>query len=194
MSRSRGPSSFTRSPPMIKSPSEISSRPAIIRSAVDFPQPDGPTRIMNSPSPISRSTALTASVPSGYRFVTFWSWISAIRTSPLHRAGGEPGDDSLLEQEDENDQRDRDHDRGRGLRPERHLELRGARELRDRHRDRAGLARRRQRQREQELVPRCDEREDRRRGQAGRRERHHDLPERLEMRRAVYQRRLLEVL
>ena len=32
---------------------------------VDFPQPDGPTRIMNSPSPMSRSMALTASVPSG---------------------------------------------------------------------------------------------------------------------------------
>ena len=36
-----------------------------MRSAVDFPQPDGPTRIMNSPSPISRLTCLTASVPSG---------------------------------------------------------------------------------------------------------------------------------
>ena len=30
----------------------MSSSPAIIRSAVDFPQPDGPTRIMNSPSAI----------------------------------------------------------------------------------------------------------------------------------------------
>ena len=47
-----------------------SSSPAIIRSAVDFPQPDGPTRIMNSPSGISRSISFTASVPSGYRFVT----------------------------------------------------------------------------------------------------------------------------
>ena len=31
-------------------PSVISSRPAIIRSSVDFPQPDGPTSTMNSPS------------------------------------------------------------------------------------------------------------------------------------------------
>ena len=54
---------------MIKSPSVMSSSPAIIRNAVDFPQPDGPTRIMNSPSPISRSIDFTASNPSGYRFV-----------------------------------------------------------------------------------------------------------------------------
>ena len=65
MSRSFGARSLTTSPPMISSPSEMSSSPAIIRSAVDFPQPDGPTRIMNSPSAMSRSIALTASVPSG---------------------------------------------------------------------------------------------------------------------------------
>src|SRR5918997_5113620 len=83
MSRSRGASSFTRSPPMISSPSEMSSRPAIIRSAVDFPQPDGPTRIMNSPSPISRSMFFTASNPSGYRFQTWFSVISAMTSPPV---------------------------------------------------------------------------------------------------------------
>jgi hypothetical protein len=36
------------------SPPEIVSRPAIIRSAVDLPQPDGPTRTRNSPSSMSR--------------------------------------------------------------------------------------------------------------------------------------------
>ena len=35
---------------------EIASRPAIIRSSVDLPQPDGPTRMTNSPSPMSTST------------------------------------------------------------------------------------------------------------------------------------------
>ncbi len=34
---------------------EIDSRPAIIRSAVDLPQPDGPTRTRNSLSAMSRS-------------------------------------------------------------------------------------------------------------------------------------------
>ena len=38
--------------------------------AVVFPQPDGPTKIMNSPSPISRSRSSTATVPSPNRFVT----------------------------------------------------------------------------------------------------------------------------
>jgi hypothetical protein len=39
------------------------------RKAVDFPEPEGPTRIMNSPSAISRFMSLTASKPSGYRLV-----------------------------------------------------------------------------------------------------------------------------
>ena len=83
MSRSRGARSFTRSPPMIRSPEVMSSSPAIIRSAVDFPQPDGPTRIMNSPSPMSRSIAFTASKPSGYRLVTLSNAICATASLPL---------------------------------------------------------------------------------------------------------------
>ena len=39
------------------------------RKAVDFPEPEGPTRIMNSPSAISRFMSLTASKPTGYRLV-----------------------------------------------------------------------------------------------------------------------------
>ena len=44
----------------------MSSSPTIIRSSVDFPQPDGPTRIMNSPSAMSRLTSFTAGKPSPY--------------------------------------------------------------------------------------------------------------------------------
>src|SRR5438034_377917 len=51
-------------------PSEMSSRPATIRSAVVLPQPDGPTRTMNSPSSMSRSIESTARVPSGYTLLT----------------------------------------------------------------------------------------------------------------------------
>ena len=36
-----------------------------MRSAVDFPQPEGPTSTMNSPSAISSVISLTAFVPSG---------------------------------------------------------------------------------------------------------------------------------
>ena len=65
MSRSFGASSLTTRSPTRTTPSVISSSPAIMRSAVVFPQPDGPTKIMNSPSSIERSMPLTASVPSG---------------------------------------------------------------------------------------------------------------------------------
>src|SRR5215208_4272733 len=68
---------------MIRSPDVMSSSPAIIRNAVDFPHPDGPTKIMNSPSPISRSIAFTASKPSGYRLVTWSNAICATASLPL---------------------------------------------------------------------------------------------------------------
>ena len=64
MSRSRGGLSFTTSPPMRSSPSLMSSSPAIMRSAVDFPQPEGPTKIMNSPSAMSSVKSCTATVLS----------------------------------------------------------------------------------------------------------------------------------
>ena len=65
--RCRGPSAgtwFTTRSPMRTVPSEISSRPATMRSAVDLPQPEGPTSTMNSPSAISSVMSLTALVPS----------------------------------------------------------------------------------------------------------------------------------
>ena len=61
MSRSLGAFWFTTSPPIFSSPSVMSSSPAIMRSAVDLPHPDGPTRITNSPSSIVRSMSRTAS-------------------------------------------------------------------------------------------------------------------------------------
>src|SRR3954470_17248087 len=196
MSRSFGARSLTTSPPILRSPSEMSSRPAIIRSAVDFPQPDGPTRIISSPSRICRFMCLTASKPSGYRLTTssnsisaMWGWL----LSALDRARGQAGDDALLEEQHEEDQRNRDDDRCRRDRPEGQLELRRAGEERDRRRNGARARRRRQRDGEQELVPHADERQDAGGREARRRERHDDLAERLEVRRPVDERRLLEV-
>jgi hypothetical protein len=63
MSRSFGVSSFTTVPPIRISPSEISSRPATIRSAVVLPQPDGPTSTRNSPSWTSNERSVTAWKP-----------------------------------------------------------------------------------------------------------------------------------
>ena len=52
-SRSFGGTSLTTRSPMAIEPRLIRSRPATILRAVDFPHPDGPTRIRNSPSATS---------------------------------------------------------------------------------------------------------------------------------------------
>src|SRR6266511_1785362 len=81
MSRSFGGRSFTTWPSIFTVPAVTVSRPATMRSAVVFPQPDGPTKTTNSPSPTSRSKSVNAFVPSGYTFVSFSSVISAIHLS-----------------------------------------------------------------------------------------------------------------
>ena len=116
------------------------------------------------------------------------------RASALDRAGRQPGHDPLLEDHHEDDQRHRDRDRRGADRADRDLELRAAGEERDRRRHRSPRGDARQRDREQELVPGEDEREQPRGHQAGSGERQHDLAERLEVRRAVDQRGLLELL
>src|SRR6478609_5286000 len=153
--RSRGARSLTILSPISISPEVMSSRPTIIRSSVDFPQPDGPTRIMNSPSATSMLTSLTAGKPSPYCFTMFFISMEAIG-SPLHRTGREPGDDLSLEQQDDDDDRDRDHHGGGGQLPVRRVERVRSDEERQLRGHRAGLGRRRQRDREHELVP-CEE-------------------------------------
>ena len=63
MSRSLGGRSLTTRSPIVIVPELISSSPAIERSAVDFPQPDGPTRTMNSPSLTSSDSPSMAFTP-----------------------------------------------------------------------------------------------------------------------------------
>src|SRR3954466_5471416 len=70
MSRSFGATSLTTRSPMRIVPSLDSSSPATIRSAVDLPEPDGPTSTVNPPSAMSRSSWSTAFVPSGKTFET----------------------------------------------------------------------------------------------------------------------------
>ncbi len=62
MSRSFGATLFTTRPPIAISPAVMFSSPAIMRSSVDLPQPDGPTRMTNSPSSISTLTPCSTSV------------------------------------------------------------------------------------------------------------------------------------
>src|SRR5262245_57673827 len=55
-SRSLGGTLLTTRSPMRISPDVMFSKPAIILSSVDLPQPDGPTNTTNSPSRISTDT------------------------------------------------------------------------------------------------------------------------------------------
>src|SRR6266481_9798167 len=109
MSRSLGVIWLTTLPPIRSSPEVMSSSPAIMLSVVDLPQPDGPTRITNSPSAMSRLTSSTASAPSGKRFVT-WSRTMSATVSPhvlaLDGTGSQPSDDPALEEQNEDDDRD----------------------------------------------------------------------------------------
>src|ERR1700675_4232084 len=60
MRRWRGVRSLTTTSPMRISPEVGSSSPAIMRSSVVFPDPEGPRRTRNSPSRLFKSTLTTA--------------------------------------------------------------------------------------------------------------------------------------
>ena len=60
MSRCAGGTSLTTRSPMRITPLVGYSRPASMRSVVVLPQPEGPSRLTNSPSAIVRSSPLTA--------------------------------------------------------------------------------------------------------------------------------------
>src|ERR1044071_9333248 len=83
MFRSIGGTPLTSSSPIQTSPLVASSRPAAMRSTVVFPEPDGPTTTMNSPSAISRSSESTTFVPPGKSFVSCLKSIRAIACSRL---------------------------------------------------------------------------------------------------------------
>src|SRR5580704_7057443 len=62
MSRSFGATPLTTLDPILITPALISSRPAIMRSKVDFPHPDGPTRMTKAPSGIWIETSCRTGV------------------------------------------------------------------------------------------------------------------------------------
>src|ERR1700674_5157022 len=97
MSRSRGGRLFTTRSPMRTSPLVMSSSPAIMRSAVVLPQPDGPTRQTNSPSLISRFSLLTASAPPSYRLVRSSRTTPDMTRSSFDRPGEHASDEKSLE-------------------------------------------------------------------------------------------------
>src|SRR5262245_42740136 len=84
-SRSFGGTLLTMRSPMRISPAVMFSSPAIIRSNVDLPHPEGPTRTTNSPSRIEMSTPwITAVAPKAFR-------TSRIATEAIRSSRGCPG-------------------------------------------------------------------------------------------------------
>jgi len=62
--RSAGGTSFIGLPSISNSPALMSSSPAMQRSKVLLPHPDGPTKTTNSPSRTSRSMPCNTGVPA----------------------------------------------------------------------------------------------------------------------------------
>ena len=68
VSRAFGGRALTTRSAIKISPPLMFSSPAIIRSRVDLPQPDGPTSTTNSPSAISTVTSwITGTAPNAFR-------------------------------------------------------------------------------------------------------------------------------
>src|SRR5579864_2782797 len=197
MSRSRGGRSFTTRSPIATSPLVMSSSPAIIRKAVVFPQPDGPTRQTNSPSAMSRSRRSTARpFAPGYRFVRLLNETRATEPSLLgrssfHRAGEHAAHEVALERE-EDDERDDDRDH-RARRDDPVVGGERACLVVQEDRERLMDVAPEEDERHEEVVPDPDELEDRQRRSRRKAERQHDLVEQLPLAGALDARRLQQV-
>src|SRR5690349_7248958 len=88
---------------MMTSPDVARSRPAIMRSVVVLPQPEGPRRQTTSPAPTERSASRTA-VKSPKRLVTFL--ISIVDMSALHGTEGHAAQQVILQEERDEEDRD----------------------------------------------------------------------------------------
>src|SRR2546421_2866978 len=160
MLRSFGGTSVTSSPPISTSPSLTSSSPAIMRSVVLLPQPEGPTSTTNSLSAISRSMPRTAKVSS--YFLTRLRSVTCAIAFPLGCARRQTGDVIVHEESVDHERRQRAEQRaGHDLRPGEDVaaDQRGD----DADRQHQLIDRGREGERVEELRPRHGEREDRRR-------------------------------
>src|SRR5690349_18801839 len=115
MRRSAGASSLTRRPPMASSPAETVSSPAMMRSSVVLPQPEGPTKTQNSPSFTSRSMSRRIStVPKDLQMPRSVTSGMAISPRPLLDRTGRKAAHKLAREQDieHEDRRDREGERG----------------------------------------------------------------------------------
>src|SRR6266550_604102 len=175
ISRSFGCRWFTTLPPMAMVPALISSSPAIMRSVVDLPQPEGPTSTTNSRSLMDRLMSLTATTWP-YTLCTLLSAMSAMRLDP------QPANDVSLPEQRYDQRRNEGYGRRRAHEVPFHAEF--VHELsHDDGQDRRFM--RGEDEREQELVPGIEPAQDRERREAGNGRRHGHAPERAPTRAAV---------
>ena len=79
MPRLAGGTALTSSPSILTLPEVASSSPAMTRSRVDLPQPDGPTKTTNSPSLTSRSMPFsTSTLPKDFLIFSSFSEPTAV--------------------------------------------------------------------------------------------------------------------
>src|SRR5260370_40403264 len=103
-----GGSNVTSAPSMRMRPDVTSSSPAIRRSNVDLPHPDGPTKTTNSPSAISRLiSGIASKSPNALR--TPSRLMLPMANSSFYGAKGEAAHQALLREPAEHqDRRDRE--------------------------------------------------------------------------------------
>src|SRR5215813_2959808 len=156
MSLSLGGTSVTSCSPISTRPLSIGSSPASKRSAVVLPDPDGPTRTMNSPSLISRSSASRAGGVSlaNTRVADTYFTLATGDLQSLDRSHRQAADQRALGYPADDDDRHRgDRGRRRQMGDEQAFSANAADQE---HRDGLGV-RGRQVDREEELVPREDD-------------------------------------
>src|SRR5882724_119324 len=109
--------SFIRTRSMKRSPTVIASSPAISRSNVDLPHPEGPTRTTNSRSLTSRSMFRSTSTWAK-RLPRPRALSSLMAGASLHGPLRQAADELPLEgEEGDQDRDDRDHQAGHQHRP-----------------------------------------------------------------------------
>src|SRR5689334_2328701 len=101
---------LTDLPSIRTSPELMSSRPAIRRSSVDLPQPDGPTNTMNSPCAASRSMPWITGWAPKLLVTVFNSRLAIIGPRSFQPRIGDAGRDVFLEEnEDQRHRQQRQH-------------------------------------------------------------------------------------
>src|SRR5690242_722684 len=180
MLRFLGATSVTSRPSMWMLPEVTLSNPAIMRKAVVLPQPEGPSRTMNSPGSTASDSSCTT--VRGPKFFEMRSRSTVTAASSLDRAQQQALGDIFLERNGEGDhRRDHDDDQHRHVPP-----LRTAGGVLGRHEQRDGLGTHRgEEQREQVLIPGEDQHQQARGDEPRLRQRQNDAYEDAKARGAI---------